>query len=686
MFVPNNQYIQNALKYGLPSNAERFFRKKFDNVSENHVSSDRGALSRQEMVALKARVDEIVQGYNDLTNGAIMTKEQRDLSKVIYICNYLLGNVMYAQCQFDPNSSNVYGGSACKGSIYGALVLHEAICSGISEAFDCLCKVMDVESTKLLATPNDPWGGGHAFNSVKIGETWYKVDVSAEIGLNPGHKIKGGKWSDRQFLVPFSEPLVKVCVPAVPNCTETYPREKINQMKKRLSDRGLKFEYSQSAQVIQGDRRSADEIKRAFNLLGGGIAEAGYQRNLKLANEQGYVEFTSEEAVKRFLEDPRYATWSHVIDNGKHRFYPPNSKQLPLAREQEEMLDPPSPKDLLAAYKEALKTGQTAYFFVQMLDANSGLCQIGIVLQDKTGKPTRFLEDRRVFDSKFAYELLPSIYNQVCGKSPTKGQQRGNQIAFTSTDGKRGLAFNNLSLAQMRIVQEMQVSVEQRLTSGGSKDEKTVSGAKDSNVMTSEMRNAVRRRILQLVAEKGYMAFRDVRAVSNLHADPFFANWIWQHENGEYRLCPPLNLKTEKEESLGVTSTKDLVDIYKKALQSGQIVRFLVQMLDARSGLCQVQIVLLDKTGNPNLFFAERRIFDNQFARELLPSIYYQVCGDFPTMDQKKENGITFTSADRTRILDMDDLSPEQMDVVREMQTYIEQMLFTSEGRGGRKV
>lgn len=257
MFVPSDQYIQNALKNGLPDDAERFFRIKFDNASEDHVSSLRGTLSRQEMIELKARVDEIVQGYNELTQGSIMTKEQRDLSKVMYIYNYLLENVMYTQCQFAPNSSNVFGGQPYKNSIYGALVLHDAVCSGISEAFDCLCKVMDVESKKLLSTPSDPWGGGHAFNIVKIGEIWYQLDATLEIGVNPGHKIRGGKWKDRNFLTPFTENQRCACVPAVPDCLYLYSRENIEQMKRRLENRGLSFEYQKPQQIIHNNLHDA---------------------------------------------------------------------------------------------------------------------------------------------------------------------------------------------------------------------------------------------------------------------------------------------------------------------------------------------------------------------------------------------------------------------------------------------
>lgn len=116
---------------------------------------------------------------------------------------------------------------------------------------------MDVESTKLLSNPDDPWGGGHAYNTVKIGNNWYELDAALEIGLNPGHKIRSGKWKDRSFLVPFSTQHRRSCVPIVSDCTTTYPRELINQMKKRLQDRGLNFTYQQSSSIIHQDIESA---------------------------------------------------------------------------------------------------------------------------------------------------------------------------------------------------------------------------------------------------------------------------------------------------------------------------------------------------------------------------------------------------------------------------------------------
>lgn len=271
--VPEELYVENALKNGLPINATRFYRKKFDNASETHVSSEPGlaAISREQMIELRMIAFEMYQEYRELVSGINMTKEQSDLSKAMFIYNYLLENVMYTLCQFAPGSGNVFGGNPFKNSIYGAIVMHDAVCSGISDAFDCLCKLFDLESTKLLSVPTDPYGGGHAFNSVKIGEYWYKVDAAQEIGLNPGHKISGGKWKDRNFLVPFGEILERACVPAVPNCTRIYPRERINQMKEFFMSRGISFEYEQSPLIRRPMEESHD---KGFKILERNNSEA----------------------------------------------------------------------------------------------------------------------------------------------------------------------------------------------------------------------------------------------------------------------------------------------------------------------------------------------------------------------------------------------------------------------------
>lgn len=239
---PKSQFIEEALKNGIRPETERFFRARFDNAEEEHISTFRGQLTRDKMRILKSRVDEIVAEYESLTKGMLLTKEERDLSKEIFIANYLLKNVTYSNVQF-AEGGNVFGAHSYSNSIYGALIYYDAVCTGVSEAVDCLNKVMGVESKKLLVSPRDPFGGGHAFNIVKIGGHWYELDVTAEIGLIPGHKVQGGKWKEKRFLIPYNEIHRRSCVPLVPDCDKLYPREKIQEMRSRLEQRGLNFDY-----------------------------------------------------------------------------------------------------------------------------------------------------------------------------------------------------------------------------------------------------------------------------------------------------------------------------------------------------------------------------------------------------------------------------------------------------------
>lgn len=284
------QSIEDVLIFGIDNNSTRFLRTRFDNTRENHIINCRGGLDKNQMLELKEKVDQIVADYERLMNGSIMTKEQRELSKVMYIYNYLIGNVRYTQCEFVQHSSNVFGGNPMKNSIYGALVMNDAVCSGDSEAFDCLCKVMEIESKKVVTDPidKDGIGGGHAFNTVKIGNNWYRVDAAQEIGLNPGHKIRGGKWKDRNFLVEFDDFYRQVCCPAIPDCPRRYPRELIAQMKKRLENRGLRFEYEQSQILTHSDVQNAVSSFLRRNLSNGAMPTSDIARNFERALTNGF--------------------------------------------------------------------------------------------------------------------------------------------------------------------------------------------------------------------------------------------------------------------------------------------------------------------------------------------------------------------------------------------------------------
>lgn len=115
---------------------------------------------------------------------------------------------------------------------------------------------------------------------------------------------------------------------------------------------------------------------------------------------------------------------------------------------------------------------------------------------------------------------------------------------------------------------------------------------------------------------------------------------------------------------------------YEEALQKGQITHFVVEVLKDDPSRCKVSIILQDKMGKQTIPYKRTRKFDSQFINEILPSIYTQVCGGLPTDEQKKATSIAFTSVDGLRKLSFGNLSPEQMELIQNMQSHVEQTLF----------
>ena len=116
---------------------------------------------------------------------------------------------------------------------------------------------------------------------------------------------------------------------------------------------------------------------------------------------------------------------------------------------------------------------------------------------------------------------------------------------------------------------------------------------------------------------------------------------------------------------------------YKEASQKGQITHFVVQVLEDDPSKCKVSIIIQDKTGKQITSYKRTRKFDMEFINEVLPSIYSQVCGDLPTDEHKKATSIAYTSVDGLRKLSFGNLSPEQMEMVQNMQRNVEQTLFS---------
>lgn len=91
-----------------------------------------------------------------------MTEEQ----KIRAAHDYLIYNCSYAD-DWSTNRAN---------TAYGALVYHEAQCSGYSRAFKALCDSIDLECLYIHANQS-ALNPDHQWNMVKLNGEWYFIDV-----------------------------------------------------------------------------------------------------------------------------------------------------------------------------------------------------------------------------------------------------------------------------------------------------------------------------------------------------------------------------------------------------------------------------------------------------------------------------------------------------------------------------
>ena len=88
-----------------------------------------------------------------------------DYDKAKYVHDWLCQNVTYQE-----------NGDRTDQNIYGALVLHRAVCGGYASTFVYLLQRLGVAASYIAGT--DDTGGAHAWNSVVLGGETYYVDVT----------------------------------------------------------------------------------------------------------------------------------------------------------------------------------------------------------------------------------------------------------------------------------------------------------------------------------------------------------------------------------------------------------------------------------------------------------------------------------------------------------------------------
>ncbi|MBR5227760.1 MAG: hypothetical protein IKV94_03890 [Clostridia bacterium] len=92
-----------------------------------------------------------------------------DFEKEVAVHDYLVSHVAYYNCDNDIPFE--------KHTVYGALIEREAVCDGISKAFQLILKKLNIRTITVTGVAD---GMSHAWNKVKLENNWYNVDVTSD--------------------------------------------------------------------------------------------------------------------------------------------------------------------------------------------------------------------------------------------------------------------------------------------------------------------------------------------------------------------------------------------------------------------------------------------------------------------------------------------------------------------------
>ena len=183
------------------------------------------------------------------------------------------------------------------------------------------------------------------------------------------------------------------------------------------------------------------------------------------------------------------------------------------------------------------------------------------------------------------------------------------------------------------------------------------------DALAGGVKEAGKRRIEELVEKQGYVAYKNLDAVNAFKNNPEYKDWKCESIDGEFRFYPP-----NKENEL------DIVNKYNELKNDKSISTIIsIKCVDNTTNYCEYELITLNKrTGEKNIVLNGRVNLYGKFGTLILPSLYYQLSEKMPVIDYEKESSINFTSVDGNHSIMIGNLTPEQMEFVRNIKNKIE--------------
>ncbi|MCX7695641.1 MAG: hypothetical protein N2Z71_08050 [Caloramator sp.] len=141
------------------------------------------SLTQQEILKMNLGLYEAVKGVaSKIENKVNDAKTIEEKIKVIH--DYIAYNFSYDVDFLTTGDEAQY---ARDSHSYYALTINKAICGGYSSAFQRLTKYFGIESVIVVGTAS---GEAHAWNKVKVGDTWLHIDVTFDDPVIYGYPNK----------------------------------------------------------------------------------------------------------------------------------------------------------------------------------------------------------------------------------------------------------------------------------------------------------------------------------------------------------------------------------------------------------------------------------------------------------------------------------------------------------------
>ena len=163
------------------------------------------------------QVEEAIAKIEQIKNEVISNLKGSDYDKIMQIHDYLVDNIEYDSTYKEIGTY----------SVYGALIGKKCVCEGYAKSLKYIANQAGIQCEIMQGTATNGEGKteSHAWNCVKLGNSWYEIDATWDDPIIVGSGYKFNSYKYRYFL----------------KGTNTF--EKDHTLSYQFSENGKTFEY-----------------------------------------------------------------------------------------------------------------------------------------------------------------------------------------------------------------------------------------------------------------------------------------------------------------------------------------------------------------------------------------------------------------------------------------------------------